>query len=74
MRMVTFVFLRRVQEPEAVPVTEVVSILRPIRSVDVYEGFEVALNIMIAPARFVLRKIVPITKARGARRKKRRPR
>ncbi|MEK6755602.1 MAG: MFS transporter [Bacteroidota bacterium] len=72
MRVVTFVFLRKVQEPEAVPVTEVVSVLRPIRSVDVYEGFEVAFNVMVAPARYVLEKIVPISKSRRRGKRQRR--
>lgn len=57
LRIGTFYFLRRVQEPEAAPLTEVISILRPIRSIDVYEGFETALNVVVAPARFVLKKL-----------------
>jgi MFS family permease len=67
---VTFIFLRRVQEPAAVPLTEVVSALRPIRSVNVYEGLEIALNVVIGPARSVLEKIVPMAR-RSEERKKR---
>jgi len=71
---VTFVFLKRVQEPAAMPITDVVSVLRPIRSVDIYEGLEIARNMMLAPARYFLRKIEPMTKSRKAGKKRGRTR
>lgn len=57
LRFVTFWFLRKVLEPEAAGVTEVISVVRPVRSIDVYKGFELALNVVIAPAKFVVKRI-----------------
>ena len=68
---VTFVFLRRVEEPAAAPIADVVSVLRPIRSVDVYEGLEIARTMMLAPARYLLKKIGPMTKPRKRGKKRR---
>lgn len=57
LRFATFWFLRKVEEPEAAGVTEVISVVRPVRSIDIYKGFELALNVVIAPAKFVVRRM-----------------
>ena len=67
LRVTTFYFLSRVREPESTSLTEVVGILRPIRSIDVYEGLELALNVMIAPARFVFKKLAGKTRRKRVR-------
>ncbi len=57
LRVATLSFLGKVHEPEAAPVTKVMNVILPVRSIDVYKGFEMALNVVIAPARFVAGKM-----------------
>ncbi|MFH0991662.1 MAG: hypothetical protein V1799_16775 [bacterium] len=58
LRIVTFYFLKRVQEPQSAPLMRVIGILNPIRSIDVYAGLTQALSILISPARFVVNRVV----------------
>lgn len=59
MRAMTFYFLRKIQEPESATLAQVINVIEPIRSIDVFEGFQFALRTLIAPARFVMKKLAP---------------
>lgn len=69
MRALTFYFLRKVHEPESVTLAQVINVIEPIRSIDVFEGFQFALRTLIAPARFVIKKLAPKSVERRAQRK-----
>ncbi|MBI3578895.1 MAG: MFS transporter [Ignavibacteriales bacterium] len=59
MRAVTFYFLKKVQETESASLAQVISVIEPIRSINVFEGFQFALRTLAAPARFVMKKLAP---------------
>jgi len=58
LRVGTFFALRYVREPEAKSVAHVISVIRPIRSLDIFEGFQQALHSLFAPAKYVIEKLV----------------
>lgn len=58
LRIGTFFFLNSVQERESRSVTHVITVILPIRGVDIFEGFQEALHSLLAPARYVIDKLV----------------
>jgi MFS family permease len=58
LRVGAFRLLSGVQEPEAGTVTHVISVINPIRSIDLSEGFQQVLHSVIAPARYVVERLV----------------
>ncbi len=63
LRLLAFRFLAAVHEPEAKSVTHVISVIRPIRSLDVFEGFQLVLHSLLFPARYVVEKLVERVRA-----------
>jgi MFS family permease len=58
LRIGMFFTLRRVREPESKSLAHVIRVIRPIRSIDIFEGFQEALHSLLAPARYVIDKLV----------------
>ncbi len=65
LRLVGFRFLYSVQEKKAKSVAHVISIIRPIRALDVFEGFQQVLHSLIFPARFLIEKLVERVRLEG---------
>jgi MFS family permease len=57
-RLLGFRFLYQVHEKKAKSVAHVISVIRPIRSLDVSEGFQQVLHSLIFPARVLIEKLV----------------
>lgn len=58
LRLGTFWALRYIREPEAKSVAHIISVIRPVRSIDIFEGFQQALHSLFAPAKYVIDKLV----------------
>ncbi len=58
LRLGTFWALRYVRESEAKSVAHIINVIRPIRSLDIFEGFQQALHSLFAPAKYVIEKLV----------------
>lgn len=69
LRIGTFFFLNNVTEPESKSVTHVIKVIVPIRGVDIFEGFQEALHSLLAPARYVLDKLVERPRRKRRRKK-----
>jgi MFS family permease len=72
LRLGTFWALRHVREPESKSVAHMISVIRPIRSLDIFEGFQQALHSLFAPAKYVIEKLVERPRQRAKAPKPRR--
>lgn len=62
LRFATLPLLKKIYEPEAKEMIHVIRVLWNVRGLDPLEGFEQALNYLLAPARFISNKIVEIVR------------
>jgi MFS family permease len=60
LRFATLPLLRKIHEPEAKEMIHVIRVLWNVRGLDPLEGFEQALNYLLAPAKFIGNKISEI--------------
>jgi hypothetical protein len=58
LRVVTSAALHRVHEPVSKSMKHVIRVLWPMRSINIFEGFQQALHALLAPSREVIDKLV----------------
>ena len=59
LRIVTLPFLRRVREPEAARPVDVIRVLLPFRDIDIFEGFQQVVQLLLAPVRYIRGRVGP---------------
>jgi MFS family permease len=52
-RLVSFSLLRRVPEPKAARPVDVIRVILPFRDIDIFEGFQYVLQLLLAPVRYI---------------------
>lgn len=68
LRLGTLLMLQRVHEPVSKSVKHVIRVLWPVRSINIFEGFQQALHSLMAPSRSILDKLVERHNGKGRRR------
>ncbi len=59
LRIATLPFLRRVKEPEAARPVDVIRVLLPFRDIDIFEGFQQMVELLLTPARYIRDRVGP---------------